>query len=529
MDDIAASRSSQRRPKVNLFTVFAPLFLEWPIQIAARFHQVEPEFRVSGIATGQKAIHQRAVMALAGIEHSIDWLDPLEREWASTPDHSSILDDHVRRLGDHAVKRILLSDRYLAAGFVTGGTAPSAWLADQSRGHNLDFHRRYLAGLLTYCFERLENERPSMVFVYALADAPRVALSEVAHHLGIPFYSLTPARIANGFVLDDSPNSMQAPVRRAFRDRDGLEAQSEDELESARELLHSFRSEPSPPAYLAVAVRQSGAPSLVRQVVRSGRAIAADVVRRHSHSRNSWVRNAVADLRANLAAKRAMRSGVFSDEVPAGRYAYYPLHVDPEASTMVLTPMVTNQLAVIETLAKALPVDMNLVVKEHIPMMGRRPPGFYETLSGMPGVALVSPFSDQYELIRGAALTCTITGTAGLEAIILGRPVVLFGDAPYSVLNQGFVKATSWLDLPQRVAEALDIAPVDEERLERYVACLLGESLPVPSAMIWQDRTQRIPVKGSKELDALCDALRARLDLLLSEPRSSPPQAPFPS
>ena len=53
----------------------------------------------------------------------------------------------------------------------------------------------------------------------------------------------------------------------------------------------------------------------------------------------------------------------FTNEIPKQKYVYFPLHVDPEASTMVLSPFHTNQIALIENLSKSLPTD-HLLVKE---------------------------------------------------------------------------------------------------------------------------------------------------------------------
>ena len=66
----------------------------------------------------------------------------------------------------------------------------------------------------------------------------------------------------------------------------------------------------------------------------------------------------------------------FNQFDPNLNYIYYPLHVDPKLSTMVLSPYHTNQLAIIESLAKNIPPHFYLVVKEHFPMIGFRPKDF---------------------------------------------------------------------------------------------------------------------------------------------------------
>src|SRR5690606_19263261 len=111
-------------------------------------------------------------------------------------------------------------------------------------------------------------------------------------------------------------------------------------------------------------------------------------------------------------------------------FIYYPLHVDPEASTMHLAPDFTNQLAVIESLAKRKKLSMDLVVKEHPNMIGRRPKGFYEAITALPGVYLAHPDIPSLRLIKCARLVVTITGTVAWEAMVLKKPAMAFGNFP---------------------------------------------------------------------------------------------------
>jgi len=109
------------------------------------------------------------------------------------------------------------------------------------------------------------------------------------------------------------------------------------------------------------------------------------------------------------------------------RYVFYALQVEPETSTTVLAPEFNNQIAIIDLVAKSLPADMLLVIKEHMPAVGRRPNDFYEWLSEIPNVRLAHPMSDGPTLAANAALVATLTGTVGIEAAAAGVPVLTFG------------------------------------------------------------------------------------------------------
>ncbi|WP_022850398.1 hypothetical protein [Limisalsivibrio acetivorans] len=116
------------------------------------------------------------------------------------------------------------------------------------------------------------------------------------------------------------------------------------------------------------------------------------------------------------------------------KYAVYFLHVQPEASIDVLGAYHSDQFALISDIARSLPSDMVLVVKEHPQGVGDRVREFYNALIGMPNVILVHPESDSYELISGAERVYTVTGTVAYQAGLMGIPAVTFSDMFFNKL-----------------------------------------------------------------------------------------------
>jgi hypothetical protein len=192
---------------------------------------------------------------------------------------------------------------------------------------------------------------------------------------------------------------------------------------------------------------------------------------------------------------------------PSGPFAYYPLHFDPEASTIVSAPMHTNQFAVVEALVKSLPLGMSLLVKEHTPNLGERPAGFYASLKKLPGVVLVSPFESSLSLIKGAAFTCVINGTAGWEAIQLGKPTIVIGQPHYVVLKEGFVRCPDLSSLPEAVHQVLSLSPVNEERLLLYIAALLDQSFDFPANLRVGAVTEETVRQQPQVLSSICDRI----------------------
>ena len=114
------------------------------------------------------------------------------------------------------------------------------------------------------------------------------------------------------------------------------------------------------------------------------------------------------------------------------KYIYFPLHVDPEITTLTYAPFYANQIAVIENIAKSIPMGYALAVKEHPYMYGLRSISFYRQLAKLPNVILVHPLEDNYEVIKNAEAVIVLTGTVGLESIVMEKPLFVLGNVFYN-------------------------------------------------------------------------------------------------
>ncbi len=92
------------------------------------------------------------------------------------------------------------------------------------------------------------------------------------------------------------------------------------------------------------------------------------------------------------------------------RLLYFALHMQPEFTTDVRAPFLTDQLALIQYIAKSMPPGYELMVKEHPAMKGYRELSYYRRLTEMHNVRLMSPSTDSHELIKASAAVLTITG-----------------------------------------------------------------------------------------------------------------------
>ena len=154
---------------------------------------------------------------------------------------------------------------------------------------------------------------------------------------------------------------------------------------------------------------------------------------------------------------------------------------------MVISPMHTDQLSVIESLAKSLPADMILVVKEHLPMLGCRKLEFYRRIMEMPRVVLVNPFLSGTHIVKNASLVAVITGTAAWEAIRLQIPALVIGNSPYLCIKNGAHYESNLSNLRQAIKKCLQTPVNNAFHIELYLAALLSESFDLPQEILWGD------------------------------------------
>jgi hypothetical protein len=119
-------------------------------------------------------------------------------------------------------------------------------------------------------------------------------------------------------------------------------------------------------------------------------------------------------------------------KLPDTDFIYFPLQVQPEASTSVTSPYFMNLKSTIEYISKSLPLGYTLVVKEHPAMKGMRSTGFYRRINSLPNVELVHPGINSKKIIKESSLIIGFGGTTLLEAIYLGRKILIFQDSFYS-------------------------------------------------------------------------------------------------
>lgn len=205
--------------------------------------------------------------------------------------------------------------------------------------------------------------------------------------------------------------------------------------------------------------------------------------------------------------------------VPSGPFAGFFLHYQPERTSLPEGYGFAQQLAAVLALRQAMPADMLLLVKEHpatftnVCSPKERVPAFYDRLCSIKGVHLVPLDVDTYDLMDNAAFVATITGTVALEALIRGRPAVVFGAGPIQGLHaNGFHRYTARDDLASFISECGTLQDREISLAARnYLRRLAGFTYSgLARGECWQDTISEYRrVQRRAKIDALCTLMSA--------------------
>jgi hypothetical protein len=256
----------------------------------------------------------------------------------------------------------------------------------------------------------------------------------VALKMGIPWYAMHFSVIPEGFVCfcdRVSPSARVCFENSPFSETEALAARSLAQFES-REIVA--------PAYIAPIRRSvfehlSKIASRLSTLSRMVHRVDAGGLRRYTEPRAKHsISYAIRHLVRAARARKAVAGQRLLTRPPPDRYVLFGLHMQPESSIDVWAPFFSNQLWVIELLSRSIPPTHKVLVKIHKSDTGKYSSEELDKISAYPGVELVAPFADTRSFIEQAELLVLIQGTIGLEAALLGKPVIMIGQSAFSIL-----------------------------------------------------------------------------------------------
>lgn len=159
-------------------------------------------------------------------------------------------------------------------------------------------------------------------------------------------------------------------------------------------------------------------------------------------------------------------------------FVYVALHCQPERSTSPNGGVYAHQGLMVELISQCLPKGWMVYVKEHPSQFKRfqraersKTVEQYEDMAGLKNVCLAPLSFNSFQLIDRSRAVATISGSVGFEAIVRGRPTLVFGHAWYRWCEGSFYT-------PDRnsLEKALEVVragyEVNERRLRHYLGAV---------------------------------------------------------
>jgi len=161
------------------------------------------------------------------------------------------------------------------------------------------------------------------------------------------------------------------------------------------------------------------------------------------------------------------------------KFIYIPLNVQPERTTCPAAGIFDDQLLMIETIAHCLPKGWVVYVKEnpnqlrpaHIFSHKYRYPGYYQQITKLKNVHLVPTDTSTYDLINNSQTVATATGTAGWEALLRGKPVLIFGSVWYMYCD-GVLRISDVNSCKQALGKIINGYKPDKQQVLNYLVAL---------------------------------------------------------
>lgn len=362
-----------------------------------------------------------------------------------------------------------------------------------------DYRRRFtddeLLSIMQRGIERMEalfdDLQPDLVVSFICVTMLDYLAYLFAKSKGIRFLNLRPTRIGDRVAFsrllnDPSPELTVKYQRLLSGEQSGFEKEARQYIRRVREQHGRYEG----------VIRPSDKPALQANTAKFTRLDRlADAIRGYLAYRKStaFSDNHVPDPLRRLyftawrnpmqaARTREFFQGRYVREADlAGmRYAFFPLHTEPEVSLLVYGRPYVNQIEIVRMLAMSLPVDMMLVVKEHPWMVGKRSLAAYQKMLDIPRVRFADPALEARTLVKQSDLVAVVTGSVALEAAMLGKPVITFGDCPYNLLPDSMVRrCADPRHLQVLVQQAIVQNKTDEDALVAYVAAVFETSASV--------------------------------------------------
>lgn len=160
-------------------------------------------------------------------------------------------------------------------------------------------------------------------------------------------------------------------------------------------------------------------------------------------------------------------------------FIFFPLQYQPERTTSPMAGVFSEQFLIADILSSCLPPTWQLYIKEHPSQWAEKGThaqqgrfnGYYEMLNKLPNTKLVKMDIATNDLILKAQAVATATGTAGWEAVLKGKPALIFG-FPFYQFADGVLKVASKRDCLEAIEKIKNGFTPSKQKVLDYLTAL---------------------------------------------------------
>ena len=138
----------------------------------------------------------------------------------------------------------------------------------------------------------------------------------------------------------------------------------------------------------------------------------------------------------------------------------------------------SNQLSIIEMIARVLPAGYKLYVREHPLWRNRYSYRLLAQLKTIPNVRFISTKYPAWEIVKNSKGILTLNGTNGIEALMYGKPVLAFAPNVYTDFHSGAIRCTNLFQLGAKLVELINTS-INYTETVNYIQKLMSISSPV--------------------------------------------------
>lgn len=341
-----------------------------------------------------------------------------------------------------------------------------------------------------------EKFQPEVIITPNFADLFHIMLNLYAEKRGVKMISLTDSKLKGVCIFSYSYNDDQGPFFKRLAELNLGKVISEN-IDKAKLYIEQFRKEFEQPDNI-VALRVK--PDL-KKIIRHQLSPYYHILKWYLKRSVNVLDNVgitpdfrppkiiLRDHYCHGRYKKFMEKFNYYPFDQLGKFIYFPLQFQPEATIDVIAPYFNNQIETIRQVAMSLPDDYTLAVKEHPAMVGLRPPSYLQKIDRTPNVKLIDYRLSSEKILKSADMIISPSGTTLIEAAFYNKPAIQLGNLGVTFCLPNVTKHTDMTTLSNEIQQLLkqDLTTSDyQKQFENYIAAIYDTGYPFDYWGVWE-------------------------------------------